>query len=291
MIEIVKWLRQVEHLASEAYSQGADVYLKDTTLHHFLKENAEDEAWHYHVMGSAAEYLSSVPHSNPAIKIDKHTREKIFNYLGEIQKGVEDKSLTREKLIELIVRLELSEWNDIFFYVINHLKEQTTEFKYPAIRFQAHLKNIENFVSKVEQNSSLLNKIKEIPSIWIEKILIVDDEKPILKLVKALLNKSGNIDTALNGAEALKMIENNYYKLIISDIDMPKMDGISLYKNISKTIPSINNRFLFMTGNTSQKRKDYFTQQQVDFIEKPMDICLLREKAEKILLCNSKISS
>ena len=44
-------------------------------------------------------------------------------------------------------------------------------------------------------------------------------------LIKALLNREGDIDIAENGQETLELIDNQFYKLIISDVEMPVMDG------------------------------------------------------------------
>lgn len=284
MQEIVKWLRNIEHLACEAYLKGAEAYKNDEKLHAFFEENAEDEAWHYHVMGSAAEFLTSIPEIPAAISVDEQTSEGIFRYLRKIEECVEHKTLERDDLIEAIVRLELSEWNDIFLYVINLLTEKTSAFKYPATRFQTHLKKIEGFAASIIENPQLLEKIKKVPSIWVENILIVDDEIAITKLIKSLLNDTGNIDVAYDGEEALKKMDEKFYKLVISDIDMPHMDGISLYEQATQRFPSSKKRFLFVTGSLPEQRREFLQKNNVSYLVKPMEITTLREEAQKILL-------
>ena len=73
-------------------------------------------------------------------------------------------------------------------------------------------------------------------------ILVVDDDKEIVKAIEIYLNKEGyNIIKAYNGEEALKKLEKNEIHLIILDIMMPKKDGIETLKDIrkGKTIPVI----------------------------------------------------
>ena len=73
-------------------------------------------------------------------------------------------------------------------------------------------------------------------------ILVVDDDKEIVKAIEIYLNKEGyNIIKAYNGEEALKQLEENEIHLIILDIMMPKKDGIETLKDIrkGKTIPVI----------------------------------------------------
>ena len=61
------------------------------------------------------------------------------------------------------------------------------------------------------------------------QILIVDDEEKLRHLLSMMLErKSMKTHKAINGANALEMLENNSYDLIISDIKMPVMDGREL---------------------------------------------------------------
>lgn len=284
MKEIIKWLQGIEHLAYEVYRQAALIYIDDPDFHKFLEDLAEDEAWHSHVMGSAADFLASKPDFIPAILVDKKISDKIMTVLSEMKDGLEKKTLAKDELIEKIVTIELSEWNDIFLYAVNVLKERSSEFKYPAARIQSHIKGIEYYLETVENRSETLRKIAELPPVWVEKILIVDDESAIANLIKAILNRSGNIDVAHNGREALKLIEANFYKLIITDIKMPVMDGIEFFNQAVAKFPTLKNRFLFMSGNLSPEQDAFFTENRVKYLLKPMNIIELRDEAVKIIL-------
>lgn len=67
-------------------------------------------------------------------------------------------------------------------------------------------------------------------------ILVCDDEKEIVNAIEIYLSKEGyNILKAYNGKEALKAIQENEVHLIILDIMMPEMDGISVANEIRKT--------------------------------------------------------
>ena len=143
MKDLIKFLQEIEHLAGEVYLQAASIYTDDPKLKKFFEHIAEDEAWHYHVMGSATEFLASIPALMPVISFDKEIKDKIIKSFSDIKVGLEQNTLSRDELIEKIVEAELSEWNDIFLYTVNILKEKTNEFKYPAARIQAHRKEIE----------------------------------------------------------------------------------------------------------------------------------------------------
>ncbi len=71
-----------------------------------------------------------------------------------------------------------------------------------------------------------------------KNILVVDDEASQLALARELIKSVGmNCDTASNGEEALTKLENKSYHLVVTDIQMPQMDGFNLMKAI------INNNF------------------------------------------------
>ncbi|MFH2044312.1 MAG: response regulator [Pseudomonadota bacterium] len=235
-------------------------------------------------MKSAEKYLVSKPAPSPAISIDKVTRDKIAKYFTDLQNGLENNSLSRDELIEKIVEGELSEWNNVFLYVINVLKEHVGEFKYCAARIQAHIKKIEYFLETIENRPEALKKLTGLPSVWVENILIVDDDQLITELLQAILNRSGKIDIAHNGQEALKLMDEKFYKLIISDVDMPVMNGISFFKEAVAKFPKLKNRFLFITGYVSPQNQSFFNEYNLKYLAKPMRINALREKASKIIL-------
>jgi CheY-like chemotaxis protein len=195
-----------------------------------------------------------------------------------------EQTISKEKFIEKIVRAELSEWNDIFLYVVSILKEKANEFIYPAARIQAHVKNIVRFLEKTENRPEILKELKELPPVWTENILIVDDEAMITALLKSLLNREGNIDLAADGEEALEYIHKKFYKLIISDIDLPKMDGLSLYNQSVTKFPTLSHRFLFISGDLSPERKAFFDRYNLKYLAKPVKISVLREVASSIIL-------
>lgn len=74
------------------------------------------------------------------------------------------------------------------------------------------------------------------------KILIVDDEELIRSVIKEYcLNNNYNVDEASSGEEALNLLKEYNYDLMVLDIMMPKMDGYSLLKELpdDKKVPTI----------------------------------------------------
>lgn len=88
-----------------------------------------------------------------------------------------------------------------------------------------------------------------LKKVFMEKILVVEDDIIILKKLELILkSKNYIVRTAKNGIEALEELERNIPDLIISDINMPRMDGIELYKKITEEYKLINLPFIFLTA-------------------------------------------
>ena len=81
------------------------------------------------------------------------------------------------------------------------------------------------------------------------KILLVDDEKTVLELVRDTLEGCGYIiETATNSREALDRVRNSTYGMIILDVLLPDMNGFLLAQQIRRACPSVGNRILFISG-------------------------------------------
>ena len=66
-----------------------------------------------------------------------------------------------------------------------------------------------------------------------QKILTVDDSLVIRNIISTILKSSGfDVDTAINGIDGLEKIYTNSYDLVISDINMPKMDGLKMVQTL-----------------------------------------------------------
>ena len=115
------------------------------------------------------------------------------------------------------------------------------------------------------------------------KILVVDDEKSIRDSLKLILEEEGySVDTASDGEEALELINKENYDLVISDIKMPKLDGIELLNKISKLSPSTF--FIIMTAYASVNTAiDALRQGAFDYLIKPVEFDDLLIRVKRLL--------
>jgi len=82
-------------------------------------------------------------------------------------------------------------------------------------------------------------------------ILVVDDEPLVAGLMADVLVTEGHeVDIAKNGREALEKIAARSYDLIVSDLRMPELDGVGLYRELERIRPTLLGRLLFVSGTT-----------------------------------------
>ena len=116
-----------------------------------------------------------------------------------------------------------------------------------------------------------------------KKILIVDGDEMTSKLMKFFFGSYTTIELACNGEEGVRKLQGEYFDLIISDIDMPSMNGIDMYLEAEKTDPHIKNRFLFITATGNYENIDFLKEQNLNYLEKPTPIGQIRAMAMRIL--------
>ncbi|NDY71057.1 two-component system response regulator [Desulfobacter hydrogenophilus] len=99
-------------------------------------------------------------------------------------------------------------------------------------------------------------------------VLVVDDEKSILKLIQRLVRQEGyDCLIASNGLEAITVMEETVVDVVITDIAMPKMDGIELTKQIKENYSA---DVIMMTGYFKDlSYENAVTKGAKDFIQKP----------------------
>lgn len=89
-----------------------------------------------------------------------------------------------------------------------------------------------------------------------EKILVVDDEKDILELIDYNLTKNGyRVKTAASGEDALELIRENDYDLIILDLMLPGVDGFDLCKIIKSDKQRGNIPIIMVTAKAEEADK------------------------------------
>lgn len=114
-------------------------------------------------------------------------------------------------------------------------------------------------------------------------ILVIDDHAVIRDLLADILARQGHeVDRAGHGMEGLAMAYMRQYDIIISDIDMPVMNGIEFYKRLIKTMPFMRQRILFITGNKDGATDAFLQEMGARHLSKPFTTVDLLEAVQRI---------
>ena len=118
------------------------------------------------------------------------------------------------------------------------------------------------------------------------KFLIVDDFSTMRRIVRGLLKEMGcnNADEAEDGAVALQMLKNAHYDFVVSDINMPNMNGFDLLKAV-KADDQLKHLPVLMVTAEARKEDIVLAAQSgaAGYIVKPFTKATLEEKLQKIM--------
>ena len=122
------------------------------------------------------------------------------------------------------------------------------------------------------------------------KVLVVDDEEPILELLKYNLEKSGyDVKTAMDGARAVEIAKKFTPDLVLLDIMMPKMDGVETCR-LLRDIPELQKTFIIFLTARSEEYSEVaaFDVGADDYITKPIKPRALMSRIHALFRRDSK---
>ena len=125
-----------------------------------------------------------------------------------------------------------------------------------------------------------------MPSAATLKTLVVDDQQTMRMLVRSGLQQLGfrELHDAIDGENALQVAAQIPPDLVISDLNMPKLDGLGLLRAIRAYPPTSKAAFIMLTGQGDKEIVQKAIQFGVNnFLVKPFNIATLRGKIEAVL--------
>lgn len=116
-------------------------------------------------------------------------------------------------------------------------------------------------------------------------MLVVEDDLPIAQMMAGILADEGyEVDLAGNGRLALEMIDAQHYDLILTDLRMPELDGVTLYRELERRKPDLLRRVIVITGTSGHPEYESFLEEtQVPYLEKPFGLASLLAITRQVL--------
>jgi DNA-binding response OmpR family regulator len=117
------------------------------------------------------------------------------------------------------------------------------------------------------------------------KILIVEDEEVLRRFVKISLEFEGfKVYEAADGQEGMELVQKEMPVLVITDLMMPEMDGITFYKRMKEKKETMNIPIIVLTAKDGfQDVLDAYDNGVVMYLTKPFDPRMLVQRVHEIL--------
>ncbi|MEE8414302.1 MAG: response regulator [Dehalococcoidales bacterium] len=140
-------------------------------------------------------------------------------------------------------------------------------------------------VPKQEQTKTLELESGNPEQIKEAKIMVIDDEPHIRRALERLLTQEGHKVTTMSNAQtALEKLKKNKFDLILLDIKMPGMNGITFYKKMKEIAPALQNKVVCITGDIiSPENKAFLNATGIPCITKPFGIEVLMKQVKSVI--------
>jgi len=282
MRSTIEWLATVENRAYGVYAKAADRFRHDSFLAPFLRDLASDEFCHIQFLRTAAELVRDDTTPVPVV-LDDPMKAQLTAPFDQIEAAIAGKVLTVEQLVDCIINTEFSEWNDLYLFVMSALRDRSLLFSRMTAAIEQHRRYIAQVIEKIPGGRERLMAFNALPHVWRERILIVEDEAIVAKLLSAICRDLGHVTLAANGAEALARMQEGFFDVVVCDLDMPVMDGIEFFKKASLEDPFLRHRIAFFSGSLGPREKDFFAEENLRFLEKPAGITQIKQAVAEII--------
>lgn len=123
-----------------------------------------------------------------------------------------------------------------------------------------------------------------------KRILVVDDQAHVVRILKRALTQNGyTVDTALNGKDALVCLKESSYVAVVSDYQMPKMDGVEMCEIFRQQDP-MGETLLILSTAVADQRLEEWANALVNtiYLEKPVSLKRLTDILSDYLINRSQ---
>ena len=113
-------------------------------------------------------------------------------------------------------------------------------------------------------------------------VLVVEDDRWGRKIISDILRRDGyDVVEAVDGAQAIELLERRSFDLIISDVVMPNMDGLKLLDHIRRISP--RTPVILMSGYLFNESGKNSLLDKAEFLQKPFDFSVLLSMARRLI--------
>ncbi len=157
--------------------------------------------------------------------------------------------------------------------------EELSEDEQPETRVTTDLPEI---LPEAEDDTE--EELEELPAATGKTILVVEDNKDLRELIVDYLSQKYQVLAAEDGLLAQEILRQNEVDLVISDVMMPQMDGLTLCKILKNDIATSHLHVLMLTAkNSTEDRIDCYNAGADAYISKPFELRVLEARVDNLI--------
>ena len=186
MNEVISWMIEVETKAAKLYADAAVTFAGDDKFACFLSKLVNEEQDHIKLLEESMVSLSRESIGKVTFHFDEDFRHKILAPIVNAQHLLNRGELSQREMVDVIAEIEFSEWNEVFVYVIDATKVLVEEFQTAASEIDQHRIHIQEYISALPDGESLLQKVRRLKSVSNKRVLIVEDNVAVARMLEVL---------------------------------------------------------------------------------------------------------
>ena len=287
MDDIIRWMITVEKMVAELYSEAAVVFSADQKFSSFLSLLAEEEQTHIQLLEEA---LLSLPEMSPrgaCFYFDDEFRRKIEEPVVNAKRSLARRELSHTDMVDVVTEVEFSEWNELFIYTLDTTKSLDESFREAISDIDQLRQHVQEYVSSLPDGEAFLEKLRKLSPVWSRRILIVEENLAVARMLEALAMGDAEVLIASNGEEGLALIEKGHFDLVVSDVELPKMNGIEMYNKAVVVDPALEGRFVFFTSTENTDHQSYLRSINAIVLAKPSPVKSICRAIDEVLVAST----
>ena len=283
MNDTISWLIGVEANAANLYAKAAILFREDEDFSQFLSWASLEEKEHEQLLKQASVSVSDIQMKRASFSLDGEFRRKIEAPFAHAWALWNNDQLTKSAMVDVLAEAEFSEWNELFVYTIDTLNVVGDEFQKAVSGVDEHRAHIQEYILSLPDGDSLIQRVRKLSQVDSKRVLIVEDNHSVARMLEALAIEEAEIVIARDGEEGLAYIQQGRFDLIVSDIELPKMNGIDMYNKALAIDSSLCNRFLFFAGTENLEYLDFVRSMKILMLPKPSPVRMICAMMNDIL--------
>jgi CheY-like chemotaxis protein len=276
---LIEWLCVVEELAAQVYAEAGAQFADNLGLAEFLRHMAADERVHLAYVRQLAETVPRISLPVADVSLDPETRDRIE---GPLRRGLGDlarREATLGDILDLVVEVEFAETNHIFLYVMRAFQRDPTAIQRMQDAFEEHEARARAFLATLPDGRAAAARLSTLPAPFARHYLIVDDNESMRQLFKAIFEDAVVVGAA-NGVEGLERVAGQSFDVIVSDVEMPAMDGLEFVRRVVERQAELASRIILWSGRITDEMASFGREWRIPILQKPVSLGNLRHAVE-----------